>query len=627
MATTMRPEGGIRTRDLAQHGRRRGIGGGQAHGTGQVSQGVAPVSGAPPLPAGSLCGVPPSAPPPPPDPRTRRAHPRWRSAPPPPSCWCVTPPDELGGTSLEVLMVRRNLRSDFVGGAYVFPGGAVDPLDGGPEAEACAPAGPMRAPAPCWASSRGASPTGSPSCARPSRRRACCCPRAPAAPTCWPGIPRRRPASPPPGAKSTRGTRRFLDLCRNERLRLSAGEIHYFAHWITPRGARVVTTPASSSHRHRPARSPRTTPGRPSPMCGSRRTTALARHRAGEIEIIFPTIRNLQVIGRFATSAALLEAAEEASSAVPAIEPRVVPDGNGMRIVLPGDPGYERGAVPDPGDGSAAATSTRRCAPSPCAPTTRVPTTAPGSAALQRATSPAVIPAVPDFGLGPAPVPGRVDEVAPGVRRLTAPNPGLMTGPGYEHLPRGGLRPVVVDPGPADEVAHRRHRGGRRPSAPSAPSSSPTPTSIARPGCRRARHRHGCPRRRLRPGGGLHARRVRRGGVDACPAGHRTGRGDLTSARAGTRRATPRTTCAGWSRSTRCSPATTSCTARRWSSARPDGDLHQYLASLARLATPQPRHRARWRRAHGRLMDHVPDSGRRAGGAPARAPRDHRGRR
>ena len=30
---------------------------------------------------------------------------------------------------LEVFMLRRNLRSDFVGGAYVFPGGAVDPAD------------------------------------------------------------------------------------------------------------------------------------------------------------------------------------------------------------------------------------------------------------------------------------------------------------------------------------------------------------------------------------------------------------------------------------------------------------------------------------------------------------------
>ena len=80
---------------------------------------------------------------------------------------------------------------------------------------------------------------------------------------------------------------------------------------------------------------------------------ALERHRAGEIEIIFPTIRNLQAIGRFASSTELLAAAARASSAVPTIEPRVVPDGNGMRIVLPGDPAYERSAVSDPGDGGA----------------------------------------------------------------------------------------------------------------------------------------------------------------------------------------------------------------------------------------------------------------------------------
>ncbi len=35
-----------------------------------------------------------------------------------------------GDDGYEVLMVRRNLNSDFVGGAYVFPGGAVDPADG-----------------------------------------------------------------------------------------------------------------------------------------------------------------------------------------------------------------------------------------------------------------------------------------------------------------------------------------------------------------------------------------------------------------------------------------------------------------------------------------------------------------
>ena len=41
-----------------------------------------------------------------------------------------------GVLGYQVLMLRRNLNSDFVGGAYVFPGGAVDPLDGGTEAEA-----------------------------------------------------------------------------------------------------------------------------------------------------------------------------------------------------------------------------------------------------------------------------------------------------------------------------------------------------------------------------------------------------------------------------------------------------------------------------------------------------------
>ncbi|MHB1447445.1 MAG: NUDIX hydrolase, partial [Acidimicrobiales bacterium] len=34
-----------------------------------------------------------------------------------------------GADGTEVFMLRRNLNSDFVGGAYVFPGGAVDPAD------------------------------------------------------------------------------------------------------------------------------------------------------------------------------------------------------------------------------------------------------------------------------------------------------------------------------------------------------------------------------------------------------------------------------------------------------------------------------------------------------------------
>jgi glyoxylase-like metal-dependent hydrolase (beta-lactamase superfamily II) len=69
-----------------------------------------------------------------------------------------------------------------------------------------------------------------------------------------------------------------------------------------------------------------------------------------------------------------------------------------------------------------------------------------------------VIPGVPDLGVGPAPVPGRLDELAAGLHRLTAPNPGLMTGPGTNtYLLGAGTRRsnlAVVDPGP-DDAKHR----------------------------------------------------------------------------------------------------------------------------------------------------------------------------
>lgn len=71
---------------------------------------------------------------------------------------------------------------------------------------------------------------------------------------------------------------------------------------------------------------------------------------------------------------------------------------------------------------------------------------------------------VPDLGVGPAPVARRADDLAPGLCRLTAPNPGLMTGPGTNTYLVGRGRLAVVDPGPDDPThldalvaeAHRR---------------------------------------------------------------------------------------------------------------------------------------------------------------------------
>jgi glyoxylase-like metal-dependent hydrolase (beta-lactamase superfamily II) len=67
-----------------------------------------------------------------------------------------------------------------------------------------------------------------------------------------------------------------------------------------------------------------------------------------------------------------------------------------------------------------------------------------------------MIPPVPDTGVGPAPVAGEPVVLDPdsGLLRLTAPNPGLMTGPGTNSYMIGRSDLAVIDPGPDDE-AHR----------------------------------------------------------------------------------------------------------------------------------------------------------------------------
>lgn len=47
---------------------------------------------------------------------------------------------------------------------------------------------------------------------------------------------------------------------------------------------------------------------------------------------------------------------------------------------------------------------------------------------------------------------GQLDSIAPGVRRLVARNPGYMTGPGTNTYLIGERRCIVIDPGPRDEV-------------------------------------------------------------------------------------------------------------------------------------------------------------------------------
>jgi glyoxylase-like metal-dependent hydrolase (beta-lactamase superfamily II) len=60
------------------------------------------------------------------------------------------------------------------------------------------------------------------------------------------------------------------------------------------------------------------------------------------------------------------------------------------------------------------------------------------------------VPTMPEAMVGDV-VAGQLVELLPGVRRLTAPNPGMMTGPGTNCYLVGTDEVVVVDPGPDDE--------------------------------------------------------------------------------------------------------------------------------------------------------------------------------
>ena len=242
-------------------------------------------------------------------------------------------------SGLEVLMVKRNINSDFVGGAYVFPGGGVDLNDSGPEAEArCMGRSEAEADAILGVSQGGLAYWVAVLRELFEEAGILLATTADGSPLELVGDTAARFV----GHRSAINARerRFLDVVVEEDLTLDVGGLHYFAHWITPEGAPrrydtrffVATAPLHQTAAHDD-----------SEVVADEWVTpndALRRHREGDIELIFPTIRNLQAIARFETVQELIDAAEAAAS-VPAILPRITVSDRGVRILLPGDAGYD----------------------------------------------------------------------------------------------------------------------------------------------------------------------------------------------------------------------------------------------------------------------------------------------
>jgi len=116
----------------------------------------------------------------------------------------------------------------------------------------------------------------------------------------------------------------FEAMCTEEGLRLAADQLAYVSHWITP-----IEQPKRYNTRFFVARAPAEQDAlhdgfETVESDWLRPETALARFRAGELNLISPTLANLEALCGFATTQALLEAKRAVDPAtIPMILPRV----------------------------------------------------------------------------------------------------------------------------------------------------------------------------------------------------------------------------------------------------------------------------------------------------------------
>ena len=245
-----------------------------------------------------------------------------------------------GEPGLEVLMLRRNLASTWVGGAHLFPGGAVDSEDGSEE---------MRARSPRLTDEQASE--------RLKIRRGGLAFFVAAIRECFEEagilLARRSDGAPvelgdPQVSERlvahrhalNAGKTSFAAVCDREDLVLDTDRLGYFSHWITPEGSPrrydtrffVAATPPGQKALHDDIEvidaiwiAPR---------------EALRRRKAGEIDMLFPTAKNLEEVAGYDGAAALVEATRTLE--VPTILPKLTIDGDEeIHLLLPTDEGYE----------------------------------------------------------------------------------------------------------------------------------------------------------------------------------------------------------------------------------------------------------------------------------------------
>jgi 8-oxo-dGTP pyrophosphatase MutT (NUDIX family) len=240
----------------------------------------------------------------------------------------------------EILMLRRNLNSDFVGGAYVFPGGGVDPADAGPAAQQLA-----LGLNDVDASRRLALDSGGlayyVACLRELFEEAgllVACNAAGESVLFNDDATIARMAAHRRDVNA--GSLGFVAMMREEGLLLDLRGLEYIAHWVTPVGPPrrfdtrffVALAPEGQTATHDAGETVADQWVRPK--------DALDAHTRGELDMIFPTIRNLEAVAGFSSSREVLDYARSRTE-IPRIEPRIVTRDGKMAILLSGDAGYD----------------------------------------------------------------------------------------------------------------------------------------------------------------------------------------------------------------------------------------------------------------------------------------------
>jgi 8-oxo-dGTP pyrophosphatase MutT (NUDIX family) len=238
----------------------------------------------------------------------------------------------------EILMLRRNLRSDFVGGAHVFPGGAVDESDG--HAHDLVVGLDDAAASRRLEVERGGLAyyvAGLRELFEEAGLLIACDEGGEAVAFSRPGDVERWAAL---RRSVNAGETGFLELLREERLRLDLRGVEYLAHWITPVGPPrrydtrffVALAPDGQVATH--------DAGETVADIWVRPHEALAAERRGEFEMIRPTIKNMEAVAHFAGSRDVLEYARGLES-IPCVAPRFITRDGEVVIVNPGEAGYD----------------------------------------------------------------------------------------------------------------------------------------------------------------------------------------------------------------------------------------------------------------------------------------------